>query len=180
MSCIPNWQPAGAHGPSVPGRWAPSCFNEQPWRFVIGVKEQDPVAFEQLASLLVSGNDWAKEAPVLMLSVAKRAFTYNGSPNRHASHDVGLATAMMVIQAESMGLVSHQMGGFVEEKAYEVLSIPRDAYEALTMIALGYPGNPEGLPEGLRERELAPRERQPLQSMVFSRVWEAAYSACFT
>lgn len=90
-------------------RWAPSCFNEQPWMFLIATKE-NAEEFDRLASCLMDGNAWAREAPALILSVAKQSFERNGKPNRHAGHDVGLAVQNLSTQAQSMGLVLHQMG----------------------------------------------------------------------
>jgi len=151
-------------------RWAPSSFNEQPWSFIVATK-QHPGEYERLLSCLVEGNvRWAQHAPVLMLSVAKLAFERNGKPNRHAFHDVGLAVENLVIQATALGLAVHQMAGFHVDKARELFSIP-DGHEPVAALVLGFPGDPAGLPEDLREREVAPRIRKPLESFVFSGQW---------
>ena len=151
-------------------RWAPSSFNEQPWSFIVATKEH-PGEYERLLSCLVEGNiRWAQHAPVLMLSVAKLAFERNQKPNRHAFHDVGLAVENMVIQATALGLAVHQMAGFHVDKARELFSIP-DSHEPVAALVLGFPGDPAGLPEDLRERERAPRTRKPLESFVFSGQW---------
>jgi len=151
-------------------RWAPSSFNEQPWSFIVATKEH-PGEYERLLSCLVEGNiRWAQHAPVLMLSVAKLAFERNQKPNRHAFHDVGLAVENLVIQATALGLAVHQMAGFHVDKARELFSIP-DGHEPVAALVLGFPGDPAGLPEDLRERERAPRTRKPLESFVFSGQW---------
>ena len=151
-------------------RWAPSSFNEQPWSFIVATK-QHPGEYERLLSCLVEGNvRWAQHAPVLMLSVARLAFERNGKPNRHAFHDVGLAVENLVIQATAFGLAVHQMAGFHVDKARELFSIP-DGHEPVAALVLGFPGDPAGLPEDLREREVAPRIRKPLESFVFSGQW---------
>lgn len=160
-------------------RWAPSSFNEQPWRFFVGSTEQTPETHTLLQQLLMEGNDWARKAPVLMLSIAKLNFTYNDKPNRHAYHDVGLAVENMVIQALSLDLQAHQMAGFYVDKARDLLGIPH-GYDPVAMMALGYPGKPEQLEGDLRQRELVPRDRQPLQEMVFHRTWPQPYPGCFT
>jgi nitroreductase len=160
-------------------RWAPSCFNQQPWRFFVADRLLHAEAFERLASLLVPGNAWARQAPILILSVAQELFDLNGQPNRHAQHDVGLATAMLAIQAQALGLITHQMGGFDAEGARTLLSIP-PAFTPMAMIAVGYEGSPDSLEDGLRQRELAPRERLPLQTQVFLEGWEQPYPLCFT
>jgi len=151
-------------------RWAPSSYNEQPWSFIVATKD-DPVEFGRLLSCLVEGNiQWAQHAPVLMVSVARLSFEDDGKPNRHAFHDVGLAVANLIVQATALGLVVHQMAGILPDKIRKLYGIP-EGYEAVAGIALGYPGDPQSLPEGLRKRELAPRERKPLTEFVFSGSW---------
>lgn len=151
-------------------RWAPSSFNAQPWYFIVATK-QDPANFNKVLESFVEGNRvWAKNAPVIGLSVAALKFEHNGAPNRHAFHDVGQASASLALQAAALGLQIHQMGGILPEKARELFSIP-EGYAVVAGIALGYPGNPESLPENLRQRELAPRMRKPLASFVFSGKW---------
>lgn len=151
-------------------RWAPSSFNEQPWSFIVATKEE-PVEYERLLGCLVEGNmQWARNAPVLMLSLAKLHFDRNGQPNRHAFHDVGLAVENLVLQATALGLAVHQMAGFHVEKARELYGVP-EGVEPVAAIAVGYPGDPESLPEPLRERERAPRNRKPLDAFVFSGSW---------
>ncbi|MEQ8765505.1 MAG: nitroreductase family protein [Planctomycetota bacterium] len=153
-------------------RWAPSCYNNQPWRYIVARKE-DEEGFERLASCLVDGNSWAKEAAVLMLSVAKQTFDHNDKPNRHAFHDVGLASENLVLQAEALGLSTHQMAGFQVDRAREVLGIP-EGYDPVAMIAIGHRGDPDGLPDNLKERELSKRERKPLEEIGFGSKWGEA------
>ncbi len=151
-------------------RWAPSSYNEQPWSFIVATKD-DPVEFGRLLSCLVEGNiQWAQHAPVLMVSVARLSFEDDGKPNRHAFHDVGLAVANLIVQATALGLVVHQMAGILPDKIRKLYGIP-EGYEAVAGIALGYPGDPQSLPEGLRKREMAPRERKPMAQFVFSGRW---------
>ena len=105
-------------------RWAPSCFNEQPWSFLVATKDNDS-EHRRMLECIVEGNvGWAQYAPVLMISVAKLAFDHNGKPNTHAWHDVGLAVGNMLVQATSLGLGAHQMAGFYPEKAKEGLWNP--------------------------------------------------------
>jgi nitroreductase len=151
-------------------RWAPSCFNEQPWRYLVATRE-NPAEFARMLACLVEGNQaWAKHAPVLMISVAKLAFAHDGKPNRHAFHDVGVASAFLTFQATALGLYVHQMGGIYVDRARETYGIPH-GFEAVAGIALGYLGDPSTLPDALRERKLAPSKRQPLDEMVFSGRW---------
>jgi nitroreductase len=156
-------------------RWASSCYNEQPWNFIIATKD-DSENYEKLLSCIVEANqNWAKNAPVLMLSVAKTNFTHNDQPNYHAWHDVGLAVGNMLIQAQSMGLYAHQMGGFLPDKAREIYKIPEN-YEPVAAIALGYLGNPNSVSEKLQQRELAPRQRKSLESFIFQETWGKTFN----
>ena len=146
-------------------RWAPSSGNGQPWSFLVATKE-NPAEHERMASVLVPGNAWARKAPVLALSVATLDRAAD-KPNRHAYHDVGLATENLVLQAHSLGLAIHMMGGFNVEAARELFEIPA-RHDPVTMIAIGYPGHPDSLPEELRAKDLAPRQRKPKREFVFS------------
>jgi nitroreductase len=146
-------------------RWAPSCFNEQPWSFVVTRKGDDDHA-RLLDCLMPKNQLWAGSAPVLLLSVAHTVFSHNGKSNRHAVHDVGLAVSQLIQQGMAIGLSVHQMAGFSVDKARSAFSIP-DEYAPVAAIALGTPGSPDILPPDLRETELAPRTRKPLSEMAF-------------
>jgi nitroreductase len=151
-------------------RWAPSSNNEQPWRFIVASKDHEADWRRLLACLVESNRTWAHRAPVLMLSVSSLNFEDDANPNRHALHDTGMAVENLVLQATALGLVAHQMAGFDVEKARADLKIP-DGYEPVAMIAVGYPGDPNLLTDRLRQRELAPRERNPISTFVFSGEW---------
>ena len=151
-------------------RWAASCFNEQPWSFIVATK-QDPEEYAQLLSCLVELNQqWAQHAPVLMISVARLNFAKNGKPNRYAFHDVGLAVENLTVQATALGLFVHQMAGFSPERVRELYEVPPE-FDPVAAIAIGYPGEPGVLDESFREKELAPRQRNPIDSFVFQRAW---------
>lgn len=151
-------------------RWAPSCYNGQPWRFLVATKAE-PDDYERMLGCLVEFNQmWARQAPVLLLSVAQMQFEHNGAPNAHAWHDVGLATQNLMVQAMSMGLYTHAMAGFDAEQARAVFSIPT-GYEPAAAIALGYPGDAASLPPKLQEQEAVPRVRKPLEELVFAGTW---------
>jgi len=151
-------------------RWAPSSYNHQPWRFIVATKD-DITEYNRLLSTLVEFNQgWAKNAPVLILAVAKLHFD-DGKLNRHAFHDIGLALENLIIQATSLGLSTHQIAGFQADLARKEYGIP-DEYEPATVITVGYAGDPQSLPDGLRERELAPRVRKTLKEIVFTEKWE--------
>lgn len=145
-------------------RWAASSFNEQPWSYVVGHKGDE--TFEKLGDCLMDGNSWAKEAGVLILSVAKTFFEHKHKPNRHYMHDTGAASATLHLQATSMGLYMHQMAGFDVDKAREHFKIPED-YEPAAMGAIGYPGDHDALSEELKKREQSPRSRKSIQEMLW-------------
>jgi nitroreductase len=151
-------------------RWAPSSNNEQPWVYLVATKD-DAENFAKMLGVLVEFNaGWAKHAPVLALSVAHLKTQREGKPNRVALHDVGSATAQLTFEANSRGLLVHQMAGFDSDKARQAFAIPAD-WEPVAAMAIGYPGDPETLSERLRERELAPRTRKPLSEFVMSGGW---------
>jgi len=151
-------------------RWSASCANQQPWYFLVATRE-DAVEYARLLSCLRETNQqWAAHAPVLMVSVAKLAFDMNGQPNRYAFHDVGLAVANLIVQATALGLGVHQMAGFYPDKVRELYGVPDD-FEPVAGIVLGYPGDPATLSEDLRQREVAPRLRKPLEAFIFQGVW---------
>ncbi|QIR35596.1 nitroreductase family protein [Tolypothrix sp. PCC 7910] len=151
-------------------RWSASSYNEQPWHFIVATQD-NPEDFNRLLSCLAEGNQvWAKNAPVLMISVAKLYFEKNGTENRHAFHDVGTAVCSLSVQATALGLFTHQMAGFDVPKTKELYKIPQ-GYEPVAAIALGYPGDPQTLPEQYQQREFSPRQRKPQQSFVFTGGW---------
>ncbi|QMS86400.1 nitroreductase family protein (plasmid) [Nostoc edaphicum CCNP1411] len=150
-------------------RWAPSSYNHQPWSFIVATKD-DSTEYNRLLSTLVEFNQgWAKNAPVLILAVAK-ILTDDEKTNRHAFHDVGLALENLILQATSLGLFVHQIAEFNGDTAREIYQIPEN-YEPATVVTVGYPGDPQSLPDGLRDRELAPRVRKPLKEIVFTGQW---------
>lgn len=150
-------------------RWAASSFNEQPWRFIVG--RRGDATFQKILDALVPGNQaWAKNVPVLILSVARKHFAHNGQINRHSWHDTGAAMANFAVQITALGLHSHSMAGFDHEKAKAAFDIPDDV-ETVAVTAVGYQGDPDSLPEGPRKSEVAPRQRRELKEIVFSE-WE--------
>lgn len=156
-------------------RWAASSYNEQPWSFIVATKDNS-ADFDRLLSCLAEGNQpWAKDAPVLMLSVAKLYFERNGVENRHAFHDVGAAATNLAIEATALGLFVHQMAGFDVDKARDTFHIP-ERYAPVAAIALGYLGDPQQLSEKLQQRESSPRSRKPIAEFVFSGGWNQSAS----
>lgn len=151
-------------------RWAASSSNEQPWTYFVATKD-NPEEFAKMLSVLVEFNaGWAKQAPVLVLAVARMNFHKNGTPNRNAFYDTGAASALLSVEATAQGLAVHQMAGFDHSKAKQAFEIPDDC-EPIAAMAIGYSGDPESLPGKLRDREVAPRTRKPLTEFVMSGRW---------
>lgn len=150
-------------------RWAPSSMNQQPWRFVVATREDGEAYQKLLSTLRESNRAWAKRAPVLMVAIARTHFD-NGSPNRHAWHDVGLAVGQLSLQAAELGLSVHQMGGFYPERVREHFGVPDD-YEPVSALAIGYPDEPDILDERNARRDRAPRERLSQKELVFGAQW---------
>lgn len=151
-------------------RWAPSSYNEQPWSFLVALKE-DQEEYKKMLDCLVPGNlEWAQMCPVLMITVAKRQFDANQKDNRHWFHDVGMATQNLMLQAASLGLYAHGMAGFDVEKTRQAYGIP-DTHEPVAALGIGYPGEHEGKHEKLVSRDKEPRERDPLKNFVFQKKW---------
>lgn len=150
-------------------RWAASGGNQQPWHFLFATKEHAE-DHARIVSLLWERNAiWAQHAPVLIIPIAK---LYDRPGKEYTSlYDTGMAVSNLVTQAVDLGLVTHQMGGFDADKARTELNIP-EGYVPLTVIAVGYPGHPDQLPDDFREREVAPRSRKPLKEFVFEGHWQ--------
>lgn len=155
-------------------RWAPSCFGEEPWRFVVTNRGQDEATWEKMLGCLVEKNQlWAKHAPVLMLVCSINTFSHNGNANRWSQYDTGAASENLCLQAGSMGLNAHQMGGFDVDKARDTFGIPNDV-EIMAAIAVGYHGAMESLHEDFQGAEEAERERKPLGERFFAGQWGSA------
>jgi nitroreductase len=144
-------------------RWAPSASNLQPWRFIYGIKGEPE--FDTLLSLLIPFNEgWARNAAALIFVASVTSFD-GERQNISNSFDAGAAWMSLALQAHSMGLVAHGMGGIEYEKIPLVLEFsPLLKVEAA--IAIGYQGDVSILPEGLQARE-TPSDRQPLEAMAF-------------
>ncbi|WP_330631236.1 nitroreductase family protein [Halocatena halophila] len=152
-------------------RWAPSSYNNQPWRFLYATRDSDH--WEDYFNLLSEENRrWAKRAGVLVVIVSKTTFDYNGDPSQTHSFDTGAAWENMALEGARRGLVVHGIGGFDYEQAAVVLSLPAD-YAIEAMAAIGVRGSPETLPPEMQARE-APSDRKPLTDIVI----DGAFDGC--
>lgn len=151
-------------------RWAPSCFNDQPWRFIVAPRDDEAEFGRMLGCLTEKNQRWARNAALLLLVCHAKTFQQGGRPNRWAAHDTGLAAMSLALQAESMGLRVHFMAGIDRSAIRETYGVPED-HEPLTAIAVGWPGDPGSLAEEFREAELGPRSRRALAESVFTGGW---------
>jgi nitroreductase len=146
-------------------RWAPSSSNEQPWKYVLATKDNSEL-YNKIFDTLADGNkSWVKHVPVILVSLARKTTLKTGTVNRFALHDTGAANTLLALESAAIGLMAHQMGGYDYEKLKTALNVP-DAIEIASVIALGYAGNLDELPEALKIRELAPRERYKQEEFV--------------
>ena len=151
-------------------RWSASAFNEQPWHYIVA-RRSDGEQYHRLLPCLVEANQaWAKAAPVLVLTVVAEKYARNGKENGSALHDLGQASANLTTEAVARGLSVHQMAGIDPERAREIYGIP-EGFRAVTGLAIGYAADPASLPDQLRERDTASRQRKPLADFVFTGRW---------
>jgi nitroreductase len=152
-------------------RWAPSCFGDQPWRFVVWNKNTDATAWQRAFDCLVPGNQsWVKDASVLVLVCADTLFAHNQKPNRFAQYDTGAAAENLCLQAQALGLMAHQMGGYDAYAARAAFNIP-EQYTLMAMVSVGYPADIANVTGDALTRETAPRTRKPLEELFFADTW---------
>ena len=139
---------------------AASAFNEQPWRFVYALRE-DEEAFKAIHECLVEGNQgWTANVPALLITVVSTNYVKNGTKNTVRKHDLGLAVGNLTIQAQAMGIYLHQMAGIIPQNAIDKLNIP-EGYEPITAIALGYYEGDSGI-----------KERKAVDEIAFKGTWK--------
>lgn len=153
-------------------RWAPSCYGDAPWRFIVWNKHTDESSWQKAIDCLAPGNqEWAKNASVLVLAASVKTFSHNDADNRWVGYDTGAASISLCLQATFLGLMSHQMGGFDSDKIRSNFAVPDDI-ECWAMIAIGHPAALDTLSEEQLDRELKTRERRPLSEQFFNNTWK--------
>lgn len=144
-------------------RWAPSAYNNQPWRFLFarrGDKE-----WESFFDTLVDFNkSWCKDADTLVAIISRNNFIHHDKPSRTAPFDTGAAWMSLTLEAHARNIVAHAMEGFNYDALKKNLDIP-DSYTIQAMIAIGKQGDKEALPTALREEETV-SDRRPLSSII--------------
>lgn len=133
-------------------RWAPSCFNEQPWTFHIALREES--SYKAFLECLVDSNQlWAKNTSALGYIVGKKKFDKNGKNNSTYEFDCGAAWMSMALEARLLGLYAHGMAGFHREKAEKLLNLNKAEESLIAAFAIGKKDKPELLPEELKQKE---------------------------
>ncbi|HEU5147814.1 MAG TPA: nitroreductase family protein [Chryseosolibacter sp.] len=162
-------EPEKIHSLFEAARWAPSSLNEQPWYYVYATRSQE--LWHKIFDSLNEGNKiWAANAPLLICSLARKNFIRFNTPNPSARYDLGAANAFLSLQAAHLGLNVHQIAGFDGNTIIKNLGVP-DRYEPVIVMAIGYPGDIQTLPDKLKEREVAPRERYVKKEFVMNRTF---------
>jgi nitroreductase len=149
-------------------RWAPSSMNEQPWAYLYATPDQTELWNKLVDTLSENNRVWARHAPLLILSLARKTHLRNGVLNEASKYDVGAANALLSLQATELGLNVHQMGGYNRVKAIQYFNIP-EMYEPMVIMAVGYLGDTGNLSENLKMREEAPRERYTQDFFVMNK-----------
>lgn len=150
-------------------RWAPSCVNSQPWRFIYAMR--DTPDWPRFLELLAPNNQaWAKNASVLVIVCSHTQMSFPGStsmvPSPTHSFDTGAAWMQLALQAVEQGLQTHAMAGFDRERAAKELDVPSD-YRVEAAIAIGWPGDKASLPEAYQARE-TPSPRHPVARFAYA------------
>ncbi|MEO5893145.1 MAG: nitroreductase family protein [Ferruginibacter sp.] len=144
--------------------WAFSAMNEQPWRYLVA--QRGSALFNIFLESLYPGNlPWNRQAAALILSVQKTVYSGSGKTNESALHDIGAANILLTLQANSMGIYTHIIGGFNKEQLTILLQLDKNS-EPVVLIALGYPDDAEKLEEPFKSRETSPRSRKALSEII--------------
>ncbi|RLL51580.1 methyltransferase domain-containing protein [Mariprofundus sp. EBB-1] len=157
-------------------RWAPSCFGAEPWQYLVVDRFYDAASWQLVLDALAPKNQlWAAHAPVLIVTTTDPIFPHNGKTNRWAEYDAGQATQCLCLQAESLGLASHQMGGFDSAALSSALAIPENL-QIMSVTALGYVADLATIDADFQPMEAASRTRKPLSEIVHNGRWGTTYS----
>lgn len=151
-------------------RWAPSSFNNQPWRYLV-LTEDDPQALQKGRDALMKGNDWARNAPVLVFSIALVSFRGKSRENWRRGYETGMSVLSMAYQAVRENLVFHQMAGFSIGAVREAFGVS-EAFDIFAAIAVGAPGRDDLLDDQKRPLESEERTRLHPDEFICWNQWE--------
>jgi len=112
---------------------APSCNNNQPWRFVF---VSAPEKLMDMRAALSPGNEWIHAASMIIAVFSKKEDDCVIKDREYHHFDCGQAAAFLILRATELGLVAHPIAGFSPKKTKEILDIPQD-YQVITLIIVG-------------------------------------------
>lgn len=172
-----RWSPRSFVKTSIPqedlnvifdaARWAPSAYNEQPWRIITSTDD----TFGKFLGLLVEPNQkWAKNASVIGFIVAKKNFTHNSKPNDWAVFDCGSAWISLTLQARKLGLYTHGMAGIKKDAIYEAFGIDKAEFEVVAGFVIGVLDSRENLEKPYIDWE-GPSPRKPVEEVWKQGAW---------
>jgi nitroreductase len=148
--------------------YAPSCFNNQAWRFLVA---KDDDSLKKIHDTISGGNYWVKKAPAVVVVATQHKFACQLNDQRdYAFFDCGLAVENLLLQAVKEGLYAHPIAGYEPIKVKELFNIPME-YIIITLVALGYPGDDSHLNEKHKELEHSPRNRKPEEEVICYDKW---------
>jgi len=149
--------------------YAPSCFNNQPWRFLVVNQDKE---LEVVKENLAGGNYWAQKAPVIVLVCTKPEIDCRLSDRRdYAFFSTGLAVENLILQATREGLIAHPIAGYKPVPLKEAFGIDPELI-LITLVVIGYPGEESHLSDEHRELEHSPRDRKPESQVIMYNRWE--------
>ena len=152
-------------------RWAPSCYGDQPWQFIL-FKKEDATAWASVLNCLSVGNqNWAMDASILIVVCANKNFNHNDELNRWAHYDAGAAAENICLQATSIGLAAHQMGGFDQDKIRNLSNIPTK-FDILACMVVGKNLDESKLSKVQKDKEAQARSRKLLKDIYFINEWK--------
>jgi nitroreductase len=148
--------------------YAPSCFNNQSWRFMVVTTEE---ALNKVHEALSGGNYWMKKAPIIVIVATKPEFGCQLSDQReYAFFDCGLAVENLMLQAFKEGLYAHAIAGYDPIKVKQAFGIPEE-FIIITLVGIGFPGDDGHLNEKHKELEHSPRNRKLESEVIAYNVW---------
>ncbi len=150
-------------------RLAPSCFNNQPWRFIF---VHDPGILKEIKKALSRGNEWARAASMIIAVFSRKEDDCLIKSREYHQFDCGLATGFLLLRATELGLVAHPIAGYSPGKTKEILGIPEE-YQVITLIIVGRHSGSVGpmLSEKQMEWEKSRPERLPFEKLAYIDKW---------
>ena len=133
----------------------PSCFNNQPWRFVFA---HDPEVLRKLHGAMSRGNEWVQAASMIIAVFSREDLDCRIKGRNYYLFDTGMATAFIILRATELGLVAHPIAGYREDQVKEILGIPEDM-QVITLVIVGE--HSEAIGPLLSEKQVESEKERP-------------------